>query len=78
MVRDMAPAYQKLVAYLAELEKKADDKAGARENARRKLGDKFDIRALHDQVLKAGAMPLDILEERIGVWVAEQSTDESA
>jgi len=34
------------------------------------LGDKFDVRAFHDQVLGAGALPLDILEGRIRAWVA--------
>ncbi|MFL6731861.1 MAG: DUF885 domain-containing protein [Sphingomicrobium sp.] len=36
----------------------------ARENAKKILGDKFDIRQFHD-VLKDGAMPLTILERRI-------------
>ena len=34
------------------------------------LGSKFDIRAFHDQVLGAGALPLDVLDARIHVWVA--------
>jgi uncharacterized protein (DUF885 family) len=29
------------------------------------LGDKFDIKAFQDQVIDAGAMPLDLLEARI-------------
>lgn len=44
-----------------------------RENAKAKLGEKFDIREFHDQILKSGAMPLDILEEQIAVWVASKS-----
>jgi uncharacterized protein (DUF885 family) len=43
-----------------------------REKARAALGDGFDIRAFHDQVLGAGALPLDVLEERINAWIAEQ------
>ncbi len=41
-----------------------------RDWARGELGAKFDIRAFHDQVLGAGALPLDVLEARIKNWVA--------
>jgi len=44
-----------------------------REKATRVLGAKFDIRAFHDEVLSGGAMPLDVLEERIDAWIARQS-----
>ncbi len=40
-----------------------------RKYAQKKLGDKFDIREFHDQVLKDGALPLNILEEKIQSWV---------
>ncbi len=43
-----------------------------RERARRKLGKQFDIRAFHDEVLGAGALPLDTLEKRIDGWIAAQ------
>lgn len=34
------------------------------------LGDAFDLRAFHDEVLGQGALPLDVLEDRIRAWVA--------
>jgi uncharacterized protein (DUF885 family) len=40
-----------------------------RERARRELGDRFDIRAFHDEVLGAGALPMDVLEQRINDWI---------
>ena len=36
------------------------------------LGKDFDIRAFHDHMLSAGALPLDILERRMDAWLAEQ------
>jgi uncharacterized protein (DUF885 family) len=43
-----------------------------RDRAQKALGDKFDIRAFHDQVIDAGALPLDVLEHRIDAWIAAQ------
>ncbi|HEY8567590.1 DUF885 domain-containing protein [Microbulbifer sp.] len=42
-----------------------------RENAKKELGDKFDIRQFHDVVLANGAVPLDVLEELVDDWIAE-------
>jgi uncharacterized protein (DUF885 family) len=42
--------------------------------AQQALGDRFDIRAFHDQVLDSGALPLDYLEQRIDTWIAQQKT----
>jgi uncharacterized protein (DUF885 family) len=36
-----------------------------RERAERELGSGYDIRAFHDRVLDGGALPLDLLEERV-------------
>jgi uncharacterized protein (DUF885 family) len=41
-----------------------------REQARTAQGDAFDIRAFHDFILGAGALPLDVLETRFDAWVA--------
>jgi len=43
-----------------------------RADAERRLGDKFDIRAFHDHLLGAGALPLDILQQRMDAWLASQ------
>jgi uncharacterized protein (DUF885 family) len=38
--------------------------------AKKELGDKFDVRAFHDELLGNGALPLDVLEKRMKEWVA--------
>jgi uncharacterized protein (DUF885 family) len=43
-----------------------------RDRAKKALGAKFDIRAFHDQVLDSGALPLDVLDQRINDWIASQ------
>jgi prolyl oligopeptidase len=43
-----------------------------RDRAERQLGDDFDIRAFHDHLLGAGALPLDLLEQRMDKWLAAQ------
>tara|TARA_B110000211_G_scaffold3053_1_gene3650 strand:- start:27743 stop:29623 length:1881 start_codon:yes stop_codon:yes gene_type:complete len=40
-----------------------------RENAKKALGERFDIRGFHDTILGGGAMPLAILERRVNDWV---------
>ena len=44
-----------------------------RDEAKAELGPKFDIKAFHDAVLNGGAMPLDLLQERVEGWIKEQS-----
>lgn len=48
-----------------------------RSRAENALGDKFDVRAFHDEVLGAGALPLGVLEKRIDRWIANQSAGKS-
>jgi uncharacterized protein (DUF885 family) len=44
-----------------------------RKLAQQQLGEAFDIRDFHDQILKDGAMPLDILDEKIRAWINSKS-----
>jgi len=44
--------------------------SGIRSKAERALGSKFDIRTFHDEILKDGAMPLDLLEVKMDAWIA--------
>jgi uncharacterized protein (DUF885 family) len=37
--------------------------------AQQKLGTRFDIREFHAEILKDGAMPLDILEAKMKLWM---------
>lgn len=43
-----------------------------RKEAEQTLGDKFDLRAFHDQILKRGSMPLSMLEKVIHQYINEQ------
>ena len=43
-----------------------------RDECATQLGAKFNIAAFHDEVLKYGSMPLDILEKHMKEWVARQ------
>jgi len=49
-----------------------------RQYSKDQLGDKFDLRAFHDAVLAGGALPLDVLGERIHEWVATQKAQAAA
>ena len=40
--------------------------------ASEKLGDHFDLRAFHDQLLGQGALPLSVLERHMNEWIAAQ------
>jgi uncharacterized protein (DUF885 family) len=43
-----------------------------RTRAETALGARFDVRAFHNEVLRDGAVPLDILENKIDAWIAER------
>lgn len=44
-----------------------------REQARAQLGARFDIKSFHDMVLGSGAVPLDVLGERVAAWSASRA-----
>ncbi len=43
-----------------------------RQLAQKELGPRYDIRSFHDEVLNGGALPLDVLDQRVTSWIAEQ------
>jgi uncharacterized protein (DUF885 family) len=43
-----------------------------RAGAKTKLDDKFNIREFHDQILKYGPLPLNVLEAKIDAWVVSK------
>ena len=49
-----------------------------RDRAQKALGPKFDLRAFHDQVVDAGALPLDVLSDRIDAWILTQTSAATA
>ena len=48
-----------------------------RAKAQQALGPKFDIRGFHDTVLDSGALPLDVVEQRVDAWIASQQGDKA-
>ena len=49
-----------------------------RAKAQKALGPKFDIRGFHDTVLDSGALPLDVVEQRVDAWIQSQQAGASA
>ena len=43
-----------------------------RAKAEKELGDKFDLREFHAQVLMTGALPMTVLEKKIDDWIASK------
>jgi uncharacterized protein (DUF885 family) len=48
-----------------------------RDYARKELGTGFDIRRFHDQVLGAGALPMDVLETHVKEWVVAEKAKQT-
>jgi uncharacterized protein (DUF885 family) len=49
-----------------------------RQYSKDQLGESFDIRAFHDEVLGGGAVPMDVLSGRIHDWVGQQKARAAA
>ncbi|MFK7729984.1 MAG: DUF885 family protein, partial [Pseudomonadales bacterium] len=47
-----------------------------RANAKKELGARFDVRDFHDAVLAEGGLPLQLLREQIGRYIAEKMSSE--
>ncbi len=47
-----------------------------RAKAQKTLGNKFNLRAFHDEVVDSGALPLDLLNQRIDTWAAGQEASQ--
>ncbi|MEX1147123.1 MAG: DUF885 domain-containing protein, partial [Sphingomonadales bacterium] len=47
-----------------------------RERAKDALGEAFDIRDFHDEVLRNGALPLSVLEQQVDQWIARTEDNE--
>ena len=45
-----------------------------RQRAQAELGNRYDVRAFHDEVLNGGALPLDVLDERVAAWIEAQKS----
>ena len=48
-----------------------------RSKAENTLGNKFDIRRFHDELLRDGALPLDLLEAKMDGWIARDLQQKS-
>jgi uncharacterized protein (DUF885 family) len=43
-----------------------------RDEAKQKLGSRFDLRRFHDRVLENGSVPLPVLRRKIEAWIASE------
>jgi uncharacterized protein (DUF885 family) len=40
-----------------------------RAEAEKQLGDKFDIKGFHDQILTTGSLPMAVMERKVADWI---------
>ncbi|HET7650365.1 MAG TPA: DUF885 domain-containing protein [Gammaproteobacteria bacterium] len=48
-----------------------------RDEAKQKLGDKFDIKAFNDEILSNGTLPMNVLEKEVQEWMDAQAKQDS-
>ena len=46
-----------------------------REKAEKELGDQFDIKEFHNEILESGCIPLMLLEDKMDGWINESKSD---
>ena len=46
---------------------------GLRQQAENELGERFDLRDFHDQVLANGSVPIAVLESLVREWIATEN-----
>jgi uncharacterized protein (DUF885 family) len=44
-----------------------------RADAEKALGDKFDLKGFHDQLLTSGSLPMAVMENKIADWIKAES-----
>lgn len=66
--RYMANPGQALAYKIGQLKIKA-----LRDEAEKALGDRFDIAEFHNEILETGCIPLNLLEKKIELWIAEKT-----
>ena len=47
-----------------------------RARAEKELGERFDVRSFHDELLGNGALALDVLEDKMQAWIKEESASD--
>ena len=48
-----------------------------RKRAQKELGSYYDVRTFHDKMLDGGALPLNVLHERVSAWIERQRATDS-
>ena len=46
-----------------------------RDEAKRELGDRFDIKGFHDTVLTGGSLPMMLLQQRVRAWIVAEKAE---